>query len=198
MPRWAPRGRPRHLATATRVRGLSGAPTALRGPSCVAATRRMYGRLTPAARFWRKVDKSGECWEWRGALVRRGYGAFTVTAGVLLRAHRVAWVFTRGAIPPGKFICHRCDNPACVRPAHLFVGDALSNAQDRQRKGRSRAPRGENHGRAKLSWASVKAIRAEYERGRNRFQPGNRRMLAARYGIKPSVIRDVVNRKTWR
>jgi|SRR5262252_705659 len=156
----------------------------------------MYGRLTPAARFWRKVDRSGECWEWRGARTH-GYGFFGVACHHSIHAQRAAWILTRGPIPPGKFICHQCDNRGCVRPAHLFLGDARSNMQDMARKGRGRAPRGEDNHRAKLSWASVNAIRREYVRGRGRGHRGNGPALAARYGVDASHIWRVANGKQW-
>lgn len=85
-------------------------------------------------RFWSGVDKSGDCWEWSRSRDRDGYGYF-LGAG-MNRAHRVAWVLAYGGIPDGLWVLHRCDNPPCVRPDHLFLGDVLANAVDREQKGR--------------------------------------------------------------
>jgi hypothetical protein len=146
-----------------------------------------YVRLTLAARFWRKVDRSGECWEWRGAQVLAGYGYFGISHGIPSHAHRVAWVLTYGAIPRGLFVCHRCDNRLCVRPTHLFLGDALTNMRDMDAKGRRRSV----VTRAKLSRADVEAIRASY-----RWGDGG--TLAKVYGVNSSTISRVVNEKRWR
>ena len=103
-----------------------------------------------ADRFWRKVDKNGpvvrlglgRCWIWTGAYSRlpdgrRGYGSISVHDKTV-KCHRFAWKLTHGEIPAGLFVCHRCDNPRCVRPDHLFVGTAKDNIHDAVRKGRMR------------------------------------------------------------
>jgi hypothetical protein len=95
-------------------------------------------RPTLAERFWSKVDKSGECWLWTGALASSGYGAIRVRSYVTEYAHRVALKLSGVEVPDGLFVCHHCDNPSCVNPAHLFVGTAKDNAQDMSRKGRGR------------------------------------------------------------
>jgi hypothetical protein len=75
------------------------------------------------------------CWLWTGAVQGHGYGCFHV-GGQPLQAHRMAWQLTHGSIAPGIHVLHRCDNPACVNPSHLFLGDPKINAQDRSKKGR--------------------------------------------------------------
>ena len=85
-------------------------------------------------KFWSKVDKVGECWEWQGSMTSTGYGDFRAN-GVRMRAHRMSWTLYYGA-KPKKFICHTCDNPKCVKPDHLFEGTAKDNSQDMVKKGR--------------------------------------------------------------
>jgi HNH endonuclease len=86
-------------------------------------------------RFWGRVDKSGECWEWTGSLGSHGYGEFGV-AGDRVLAHRYSYELASGPIPDGLYVCHHCDNRRCVRPDHLFLGTARDNALDMVRKGR--------------------------------------------------------------
>lgn len=157
-----------------------------------------YGRYTPAARFWSKVARDAECWEWRGGRMKKGYGVFAIADGVFIGAHRAAWILTHGPLPPGAFVCHACDNPQCVRPSHLFVGSALLNVRDMDAKGRRRTPRGEESASAKLCWSDVEAIRATAVRGLNRWRRGNWPLLAAQYGVDRSVISRIMSGDTWR
>lgn len=85
--------------------------------------------------FWKHVKKGPGCWEWQGTRDRAGYGQ--AKAGrKTVRAHRLSWRIHRGVIPDGFIICHKCDNPPCVRPDHLFVGTHQDNSQDMMNKGR--------------------------------------------------------------
>jgi hypothetical protein len=99
-------------------------------------------------RFWANVDKRGpdECWEWMASRKPTGYGQFMVS-GKMKRVHRYSWELHTGAPPPADMsLCHRCDNPPCVNPAHLFVGTQKDNIQDALRKGRLHSPfRGRTH-----------------------------------------------------
>lgn len=112
------------------------------------ASQVRYGRKvtdlddSPEARFWRKVNKDagGGCWEWMGARKTSGYGRFYLhpQPSQPVLAHRHSWEMANGrAIPDGLVICHHCDNPPCVNPAHLFLGTRADNNRDCQAKGRS-------------------------------------------------------------
>lgn len=94
-------------------------------------------------RFWAKVDRSGglfECWPWTAARFHDAagvpnYGMFAFR-GRVWKASRVAWVLTHGEIPDGLTVCHTCDNPPCVNPAHLWLGTLTQNRRDSIAKGR--------------------------------------------------------------
>ncbi len=99
-------------------------------------------RPQPSAkeRLWEKVDRSGDCWIWKGAISNKGYGSFRFNNKTEL-AHRVAWILVNGPIPDGvgdhgTCVLHSCDNPRCVNPAHLFLGTQVDNINDMVRKGR--------------------------------------------------------------
>jgi len=86
-----------------------------------------------------KVDKSGgedACWPWTGVQHFRGYGACCKTYGDC-RAHRVSWLYTHGSLPSGLGVLHKCDNPICVNPAHLYLGDQKQNRADQTARGRN-------------------------------------------------------------
>lgn len=88
-------------------------------------------------RFWMRVDKSGECWTWTAARGDHGYGSFTDDDGRSVSAHRFSHQLHYGPIPKGLVVCHKCDNPPCVRPDHLFLGTQADNVRDMQAKGRA-------------------------------------------------------------
>jgi len=97
----------------------------------------MKGKQEPMeVRFWRFVNKTDECWLWQGAKVGQGgYGNFGVDKKHHL-AHRVSYELANGPIPDGMWVLHRCDNPPCVNPDHLFLGTRSDNMKDAHQKGR--------------------------------------------------------------
>ncbi len=87
-------------------------------------------------RFWSKVNKTDNCWNWLACKTKDGYGRIFIKDKVLL-AHRVSWAIHDGQIPKGLQVLHRCDNPSCVNPAHLFLGTVSDNMRDSVAKGRN-------------------------------------------------------------
>lgn len=143
-------------------------------------------RRDESARFWEKVDRAGNCWTWQAARTALGYGQFMNAAGKVELAHRVAYRLTFGDPGPAR-VCHRCDAPACVRPDHLFLGDAAANSADMVAKGRS--TRGVKSAAAKLTESDVRAIRAD---------PRPQHEIAAEYGVHLGTISSIRTRRTWR
>jgi hypothetical protein len=116
--------------------------------------------------FWERyrVADNG-CWEWIGAKTCGGYGR-VMFEGKFSLAHRVAWILTNGPIPDGFMACHHCDNPGCINPDHLFLGDAGDNARDREHKNRNIKPIINLGGRSsKLTDHDVMTARRLYGRG---------------------------------
>jgi hypothetical protein len=108
------------------------------------------------------------------------------------KAHRVAWELTHGPAAPELFVCHKCDNPPCCNPAHLFLGSPADNVVDMVRKGRNNALRGEQHKRAKLCRADVAEIRALYATGQY-----TQRQLGDAFGVSNGQVSSVVRGEAW-
>lgn len=139
-------------------------------------------------RFWSKVRKGkpDECWEWTGAM-SHGYGAFFVNWKCTVIAHRMAYMLCKGPVPETIFVCHHCDNPKCVNPDHLFLGNHADNMHDGWSK--ERFPYGENHSKAKLSFREVSTIRRIGTRVKQR-------VLASLFGVSRGHISEIIHLKT--
>lgn len=152
-------------------------------------------------RFWPKVMKPlgwDECWAWTGAKKRKdgpkqAYGSFKIKSHVTARAPRVAYGLYYGVSPGALFVCHKCDNPECVNPLHLFLGTVQDNSDDMVRKGRSprRDQRGSLNGAAKLNEAQVEQIRGMIRAGMNNTA------IASRFGVTHQLISRIRRGRAW-
>lgn len=154
--------------------------------------------IEDSERFWSFVQKGvgDACWLWTKSLSRYGYGQQWV-GGKNWITHRLAWTLTNGEIPKGLCLCHRCDNPACVRPDHMFLGTQRDNLRDMRAKGRERnyrtdPPRGELNGRARLTVDDVREIRRRAALGVSHSEIGR----AFKY--HRANVAHIVNRRVWK
>lgn len=140
-------------------------------------------------RFATRYDiASNGCWLWRSGFLRDGYGSFGA-GGKTLLAHHVAWEMAHGPRPGGVFVLHTCDTPACVNPAHLFLGTHLDNMRDCKAKGRR--PHGESQYNAKLTDEAVIDIRQRYGAGAYAVE------LAKQYGVGVAVVKRAARGGAW-
>lgn len=168
-------------------------------------------RYTPIeVRFWSNVEITNDCWNWIGLKDKDGYGRIRIK-GKQMRTHRFSWQIHCGNVPPGMLVCHKCDNPACVNPGHLFVGTASDNTRDAIAKGRmpqisrsrscyalgsdhhwSGKHKLESNGRAKLSINAVLSARERVCAGERISD------LAREFDVTWTAMANAVKGKTWR
>lgn len=167
---------------------------------------RVTGPHSFEQRFWEKVSKNGpihpvlktRCWVWTASTNGFGYGLIQRGARGEgnERAHRASWQLHCGAIPDGLCVLHRCDNPPCVNPQHLFLGTKLVNNHDMMAKGRYRPdsslPRGEAHHYSKLTADSVREGRLLFHSGVASIQE-----LADKNDVAPATMYAAIYRVTW-
>lgn len=144
---------------------------------------------TPLERLLDKIVKAQNgCWEWIAAKNPAGYGVMVYKNGVRL-ATRISWMEHIGEIPDGMMVCHKCDNPACVNPDHLFLGTQRDNMEDMIRKGRQYHPSGEEFNKSKLNWDAIRDIRTSDMTGY---------ALAKKYGVGKSTVYAILHNRTWK
>ena len=133
------------------------------------------------------------CEIYTGAKDKNGYGWQRKNGE--RKAHRAAWVEAHGTIPDGLWVLHKCDNPSCINPEHLFLGTAKDNSEDMRRKGRQKYPgfslKGETNPNSKLTQAQVEYIRMVYKWG---MGPA----LAREFKVHPFTINRIVRGEKWR
>ena len=189
-------------------------------PACDILTKLQHGRSRPfperllqlmprksipvEERFWRYAKKGSTCWLWTGATNDYGYGVIGVgrRSQGLVRAHHVSWKIYHGAWPKSaEIILHKCDNPPCVNPDHLFLGTLKDNSMDMMRKGRGKrqltARFGKENVNGILSDADVRRLRAAAgcapprRHGRLEFWA----RLGKEFGIQPSYAQQLAARQ---
>ena len=150
--------------------------------------------------FWSKVDQSKgpeACWPWLASHIGKGYGQCNTGKGQGY-SHRYAWTLTYGEIPDKLFVLHKCDNPTCCNPAHLWLGTCKDNLQDCSRKKRffaqlhpDKMPRGASHGRTKLAEEDVREIR--------KWISGGMRVTetADAFGVSSAAVSLIISGKNW-
>lgn len=157
------------------------------------ATRNTPIRQTLEERFWAKVDTSGDCWVWTANCLKdkdgnRRYGL--IGAGRrgegMLYAHRVSWTLHKGAIPKNMKVLHKCDNPQCVNPDHLFIGTQLDNVRDMHEKGRAgkTGPKPGSGAKVNLSSSEIAQLRLDAATHTNK-------QLGEKYGIGAGAARNI-------
>ncbi len=151
------------------------------------------------SRFWARVDirSSDQCWHWKGTGRRKNhsdYGSVWYN-GTKHKTHRLALELSTGRkIPEGQMACHKCDNPPCCNPAHLFFGTAMDNTRDCIAKGRSNRESGSRRYNAKLSEEAVAEIKAQAP-----FRTyGWGRAMALKYGVGPTAINNIIRGRRWK
>lgn len=153
-------------------------------------------------RIWGKVAGSNDtqkCWEWVGQRNEQGYGKIKI-ARRWYKAHRVLYALFFGPIPRDLLVCHRCDNPPCVNPHHLWLGTCADNARDAKLKGRyehrcfrawNGTRKGENNPYAKLREVQAREIHHEHQRG------VPTKHLAEKFGVSQTTISNIAHGRAW-
>jgi transposase len=148
--------------------------------------------------FYTRVLKNpGDgCWQWCGPKNNKGYGyTYIRELGRRMTTHRASYTLRYGEIPEGLWVLHRCDNPACVKPSHLFLGSPKDNVHDMIAKGRANRgnrPKGENHAYSKLSDATIIAIRTDYVAGVSIDR------ICEAYSVSRNSIHDYTGGRSWK
>lgn len=134
-----------------------------------------------------QIDERTQCWRWIGSVSTDGYGLWSAYGQKT--AHRASYVMNRGQIPTGLHVLHKCDEPSCVNPSHLFLGTHQDNMADLRAKGRAYGARGELNSGAKISEAEAMQIIRD-------ARPAT--TIAVQYGITRETVDLIRNGRTWK
>lgn len=143
-------------------------------------------------RFWSKVKKTKNCWNFFGAFTRDGYGQLGID-GQMRRAHRVSWIIHKGIIPKSTYVLHKCDKRNCVNIKHLYLGTQLDNMRDMVERKRNSDNNGEKNPRAILKNSDVLRIRKIYSRGKTK-----QKELAKKFNVDQVTISHILRKYTWK
>lgn len=146
-------------------------------------TKEIYGKL---------VIRSDGCWGWKNKALSSGYAVVNCGANNPKLAHRISWIIHNGAIPKGLWVLHRCDNPICTNPEHLFLGTPKDNTVDMMTKGRKKWAIGVERWNAKLSNENAKEIKLLLRGDLSQYY------IAKRFNVSRGTIQDIFRGKTWK
>lgn len=154
--------------------------------------KRLEGKFTWNTQddFYKKMETQGDCWIWKNSKTPAGYGKFMYRKKHWL-THRLSYYFANGEIPLGMQVLHRCDNPSCINPNHLFLGTQAMNMKDMVAKNRSL--KGTKHPSAKLTEEQVRMIRTEWG-GRVKSVEA----ISEQYGFSKSGICGIIHNRNWK
>lgn len=142
-------------------------------------------------RFWHHVNITNECWLWIGCINNKGYGKIFIDKVRTIYAHRLSYIIHHGSIKQKMFVCHTCDNPACVNPDHLYLGNNTDNMQDCSRKNRTTF--GTKSANAKLTEKDVIYIKKNYTPYKIPMS-----FFANKFKVNEETVRNIIIGRTWR
>ena len=144
------------------------------------------------ARFLSKIKATDGCWDWTGGKNRFGYGSFQLRTNKSILAHRTCWNMFNGEIPIGVCVYHKCDNPGCVNPDHLFLGTHKENMEDKIKKGRHNCAKGEKNGMSKLKNDDVVKIKEMIGLGLKNHE------IVKKFGYSHLSVSRIRHNKIWK
>lgn len=171
-----------------------------------------------ACAFWQKVDKNGplpdqskphyaglnQCWNWTGQTNHNGYGRLSVSADgkrLMVRTHRFSWVLQNGQIHEGSLVLHKCDNPSCVNPDHLFLGSHQDNQRDcssKERRNPHSGPRAKYKPRTSITPRVLTQKQVDEIRTIRQKSQVSCAEIAKNYGVSRAMIWLIVSGKSWK